>query len=500
MPESSRDKVREKLDTIYGLCDNPLYRCNYWLEIARLERLLGNDVMAATYEIRVLRLMGSDEFGLLPGLLDTLQHKGFGEVAAALHAQFSNPNKAEENVYNYLHDAYRRNMTKSFTPFERVVDRRQGTARVAVIVSLYNAASKLSFFLTALSQQTLIKSGQVEIILIDSGSPTDEYAILDQFWNTTPLNAVYARSSQRETIQAAWNRGINLSQAPYLVFLGVDETLYPEALYTLAQTLDENPSTDWVMSNSLVTEVDAQGVLKNDVMSYIRDGATKDHVYLETCYLSWVGGMYRKSIHERFGYYDETFGAAGDTEVKNRILPFINVKFIPQTLGLFLNYPDERTTASPRAEIEDFRAWYIHRTPGGVRYAFENRPHEDAEKLLLHALGYRKSFCAHTSTDAEYASAIANYLEVRDMKRSWLPSIATDLQTMLKRLRVLEMTNKLPGSFSCLNDIYSTVRAFSKLEKRHRSLLPSQNQATYSLFNDNRYEQHSWLWKSTTSK
>ncbi len=158
---------------------------------------------------------------------------------------------------------------------------------------------------------------------------------------------------------------------------------------------------------------DERGVYKNDVMTYRRDGGTKDHVYLETCYLSWVGGMYRKSIHERFGYYDETFRAAGDTEFKNRILPYINVKFIPKTPGLFLNYPDDRTTASPRAEIEDLRAWYINRTPVCVRYAFENLPRQDAEKLFYAAVGYRKSYCKHISADFDYATYLAEYLSSR---------------------------------------------------------------------------------------
>ena len=83
--------------------------------------------------------------------------------------------------------------------------------------------------------------------------PTPERQALEAFLQHNPLNVVYARSHARETIQAAWNRGIGLARAPYLVFLGADETLYPETLEVLARELDENPDVDWVMSNSLVT-------------------------------------------------------------------------------------------------------------------------------------------------------------------------------------------------------------------------------------------------------
>jgi hypothetical protein len=283
------------------------------------------------------------------------------------------------------------------------------------------------------------------------------------------MNAVYARSAQRETIQAAWNRGIGLARAPYLVFLGVDETLYPETLGLLASELDRSPEVDWVMGDSLVTRVETNGLLKEDVMKYDRTGAGKDHAYLETCYLSWVGGMYRKSIHERFGYYDESFGAAGDTEFKNRILPHIRVKFIPRTLGLFLNYPEGNTTASPRAEIEDLRAWYIHRTVAGVRYAFADRPVSEAEKLLALSLGYRKSYCGHLSSDIDYAKALAEYLCRRGS--SLATTLIADLSWMQDSLCSLETAGKKWRAMLPVLKIIKTQTGFHKKEKWHASLL-----------------------------
>jgi len=276
----------------------------------------------------------------------------------------------------------------------------------------------------------------------------------------------------------------------------VDETLYPEALESLALELDENPDVDWVMANSLVTAVETNGVYKHDIMPYTRDGATKDHTYLETCYLSWVGGMYRSSLHTRFGYYDETFGAAGDTEIKNRILPHIKVKFIPQMLGLFLNYPDGQTTASPKAEIEDLRAWYVHRTPGGMRYAFENRPVEDAESQVRLALGYRKSYCGHMSCDIEYATYLAQYVRLKNPNSHTAVSVLPGLEKMLAQLRGLEFAETTPSRMASVRNLTKAWRSASAYQDQHRVSLKSISWPCYSVLNDNRYEQHSWLWKS----
>lgn len=496
--EHSNDQLREKLSDIYGSANSPLYRCNFWMDIARLERELGNELMAVTYELRVLRLLGEDRLGLLPRVIETLSKRGFIDEARVADAMFRDPATADERVYAYLKETYQRNLSLVDKPWETVVDGRNTVSpKVSVIVSLYKAAEKLNFFLTALSQQTLVKKGAVEIVLVDSGSPTDEGAVFRHYRARSQINAVYARSADRETIQAAWNRGIRLARAPYLVFLGADETLYPEALETLAGELDANSDVDWVMANSLVTEVEANGEYKNDVMPYRRDGAGKDHVYLETCYLSWVGGMYRKSLHDRFGYYDETFGAAGDTEIKNRILPYINVKFIPRMLGLFINYPDGQTTASPKAEIEDSRAWYAHRTPGGIRYAFEGRPLEEAEKQLCLALGYRKSFCGHMSCDIEYAAYLARYINSRSADSRIANAVLPGLENMLTEMRRLEFAEAAPSGYGSRRLLFRAWRSAAKHQSDHRKALQSVSWPCYNVLNDNRYEQHSWLWKST---
>lgn len=497
--ERNKDAVKEKLGTNYFYASlSTVFRCNFWNDIARLERLRKNELMAATYELRLLRLLGHDKLGMLPDLTETLEKNGFDLVAETTGMLYSSPTEAEEMVYDYLKDRFEQLKVNNEKLWEFLDDRRVGEPKVSVIVSLYNAADKLRFFLTALAQQTLVRKGLVEIILVDSGSPTNERGVFDAFHLEQPLSVVYGRSPQRETIQAAWNRGIKLARAPYLVFLGADEGLYPEALEVLANELDDHPESDWVMANSLVTEVEESGLYKNDVMPYDRSGATKDHVYLETCYLSWVGGMYRRDIHEHFGYYDEIFRGAGDTEFKNRILPHINVRFIDQMLGIFFNYPDGQTTASPMAEIEDSRAWYLFRTAGGVRYAFENRPIEDAENLLKLCLGYRKSYCRHYSTDVEYGVLLADYILKRDPKSKLANLLAPALRNLLEGMRQLEFAWAPKGRIDVLRLLVSTWRSAEKSLRSDEVNLKTLgiNNSEIRILNDNRYEQHSWLWKS----
>ena len=203
--ELNQDALKERLLANYRNATSPLFRCNFWLDIARIERLRGNDLIAVAYELRVLRLLGDDRMGLLPRVSDTMRQHGFKQEADAAQAMFGDPVRADERVYAFLQAAFERLKKNEEKPFQILDDRRSGSPRVAVIVSLYKAADKLSNFLTAIAQQTLVRQGKVEFILVDSGSPTKEREALEGFLRDNPLSVVYARSHARETIQAAWN-------------------------------------------------------------------------------------------------------------------------------------------------------------------------------------------------------------------------------------------------------------------------------------------------------
>ena len=489
--ESELQGLRGKLSTNYRID-----RVRLWRELARLEELRGNTLVTATYQIRAMRALGEDRFGDLPKVLKILTEKGFAKEAEAIAAIYGSGADRETHCLELIEKARQEHLQNpADEQYEIWDDRRdQSHYRATIIVSLYKAAEKLPFFLRTLQHQTLIKRGEAEVVLVDSGSPGNEYEVFQQLAPELGYPILYARSPQRETIQAAWNRGIKLARSPYLAFLGVDETILPECLEILARELDQDASLEWVIGHSLVTNVDRQGSWVSDIMAYDRTGYEQDLVYLETCYLSWVGALYRKSIHDRCGYYDQSFRGAGDTEFKNRVMPYIKSKFVDRNLGLFWNYPDERTTQSPAIEIEDMRAWYLHRTLSGVKYAFSQRSPEEVENLLYHCLGYRKSYCHHTSTDLDQAYNLGLYLQEVYPESEALKYLS-GIKTLLNAYQALDWIPKL-SRFSPFSVVLETRKQIEQVEQAHRKLwLGDQtHQPTYRIFNDNRHEQHAFLW------
>ncbi len=361
-----------------------------------------------------MRLAGGDPYGDLPDVIAALEQHGYAQEAATADALFGLHSKRDERQRQLLQSTYEAHRHCLEPPYEFVDDRRASRdVKASVIVSLYNAADKLPRFLRALSLQTLFAAGKAELILIDSGSPDDEYAVFRRMAGELKLPVVYARSAERETIQSAGIAGYGCLAASICHSLASTRECGRRRWNVLARELDADPGLDWVQANSLMTSVNAQGQWLSDVLSYDRSGYRQSLVYLDTCYLSWVGAMYRRSIHDRCGYYDASFGAAGDTEFKCRVLPHIKTKVVPEMLGVFWNYPSGQTTCSPRAEIEDLRAWHLHRTLAGVRYAFEHGPWRKSKNCSTLRSGYRKSYCRRLSTDVEYACNLAAHLKQR---------------------------------------------------------------------------------------
>jgi glycosyltransferase involved in cell wall biosynthesis len=500
-PRSAKD-VDAKLRWLSSLvADRLIDRVTLFREMAQLERRRGNHMIAATYLLRTMRWLGRDERGDLPYVAACLRDLGFSGEAETAEAIFGAESDARSSCLALMHDALERNRTKLELALAVREDFRAPIQpRVSVIASLYNAADKLPTLLTMLANQSLARSGGLEVVLVDSNSPSDEFGALQAFLSARPLSVLYLRSAQRETIQAAWNRGIHQSRAPYLAFLGADEGLHPDALSTLARQLDENPEVDWAMADSVVTNVDREGVYDSDVMPYDRTGYRQDLVYLDTTYLSWVGGLYRRSLHDRFGWYDETYRAAGDTEFKNRLLPFIRSMHVPQLLGVFNNYPEERTTASPRAELEDLRAWYLWRTAAGMEYAFGHRPVTEAIELFKTSLRYRKAFCGHISSDFDLAHSVAEYLAERPEGGAIGANALRAMDETRRIMRSLEIwqqpVRRDPGRVRDAAWMFGRLRRLRHLAESHRNEFSLADVPSYEAFNDNRYEQHWWSWST----
>lgn len=213
------------------------------------------------------------------------------------------------------------------------------TIRVSAIVSSYCAERFMRGRLENLVQQTLFRSGELEIIVVDSASPENERAIVEEFQQRYP-RIHYLRTAERETVYRAWNRGIRLASGRFVTNQNTDDRMRLDALEHLADYLDAHPDVALVHADQVQVPTGEEV----DLDAYTGEGHFRWHPFSRLgLIISTQAGsqpMWRRSLHDRFGMFDDSFVILGDQEFFLRASAGGDYHFIPEVLGT-LNYrPD----------------------------------------------------------------------------------------------------------------------------------------------------------------
>jgi GT2 family glycosyltransferase len=205
---------------------------------------------------------------------------------------------------------------------------------VSAIVSTYCAEQYIAGCLEDLEAQTI--ADRLEIVVVNSGSPQNEDAIIREFQKKYD-NIRYIRTEKRETIYAAWNRAIKISSGKYITNANTDDRHRKDSLEIMAKALDDNPKKVLVYGN--------QNIVKPYKGRNIPVGEGNYGYYLRQRLLTReldVGSqpMWKRTLHDEFGYFDENFFVAGDTEFWLRVSQKYDFMYINQILGERLFRPD----------------------------------------------------------------------------------------------------------------------------------------------------------------
>jgi glycosyltransferase involved in cell wall biosynthesis len=237
------------------------------------------------------------------------------------------------------------NMEKSLLTFGTTADlikklfRGPGTTpnpgiKVSAIVSTYNSEKFIRGCLEDLVDQTLYEKGMLEIIVVNSGSQQNEETVVKEFQTRYP-NIDYIKTEGRETIYAAWNRGIKNAKGRYITNANTDDRHRRDALEVMSRVLDEDPATALVYADQIITKTENETFEKCHAVAYYK---WPDFDRKRLLHSQCIGSqpMWRRSLHDEFGYFMEDLNVAGDYEWWLRISDTYSMKRIPELLGLYL--------------------------------------------------------------------------------------------------------------------------------------------------------------------
>ena len=198
--------------------------------------------------------------------------------------------------------------------------------KVSTITPCYNMSKYMKGFLDNLSTQT---HKDLEIVL-DHNDPSDEEVKLVEEYNEQYDNILHIKVEGVDPIGTSMNRCIEYAPGDYLCIWNVDDLRTPDSIEVMAKALDENPDVDFVYGNYVIVPKfgDTEG-------QYVDETGREDE--LTTSMILGPYFMFRKSLLEKSGVFDEQLIQGADYDLALRLAFNGKGLHLPINLGYYLN-------------------------------------------------------------------------------------------------------------------------------------------------------------------
>lgn len=208
---------------------------------------------------------------------------------------------------------------------------------VSMVVPTYNQSEYLGACLDSIWFQDY---PNLEIVVVNDCSTDGTRELLDEFQrNVAEEQVSYASCFNEQTneIERVWhprypaqgrrlvvlhneqnmgstrtyNRGFQAATGDYCTYIASDDICHPQMISSLAAPLDQDKA-DFVYSDTFIVD---------DAGRIMREFKLPDYSF-KNCFLDWylcgVSKLYRRSLHEKYGWYDNDF-LANDHEFYQRL-------------------------------------------------------------------------------------------------------------------------------------------------------------------------------------
>jgi glycosyltransferase involved in cell wall biosynthesis len=180
---------------------------------------------------------------------------------------------------------------------------------VSIIIPAYNGDRFIGPALDSLFHQTY---KAYEIIVIDDGSTDQTFQILEPYFDR--IQYIYQNN---QGVAAARNRGLELAQGEFVVFLDQDDVCWPDKLATQIACFQAHPDVGIVHSGWRL--IDAKNQAMRDVTPWHNVPVLDLSGWLQWMPVLFSAMMFRRDWLLRVGKLDSHFKQACDVDLVQRL-------------------------------------------------------------------------------------------------------------------------------------------------------------------------------------
>ena len=186
--------------------------------------------------------------------------------------------------------------------------------KISIVTSVYDGDEFIRPFLEDITRQTIFEE-KCELVLVNPNSPGNEEEVIKEYLEKYPNNIIYEKLDEDPGIYGTWNKAIKLSSGEYVTNANLDDRKAPNSLEVLAKELYSCKDCDLVYSDMLITdkpnetwENNSSGGRKYNFPEFSFENLTMVN-------MPHAAPLWRRSIHENHGFFDEKYRSAGDWEM-----------------------------------------------------------------------------------------------------------------------------------------------------------------------------------------
>jgi hypothetical protein len=249
---------------------------------------------------------------------------------------------AEEEVFDHFMSHF--SLTDEVTQELEKID-ISALPKISLITSVFNAADHIEQLMEDVTRQTIFNTNCEWVIINVNPEGDKEHEIIQAFVERYPDNIIYQRLDEDPGVYGVWNKAIELSSGDFITNMNCDDRRAPNALEIQAKMLLLNSDASLVYNDSYVVQ-EANVMwedIKDKTQRYNFEQFSKEAMLRGN--LPHNNPMWRSSLHEKHGNFNDSYRSAGDWEFWLRCT-FEGEKFVktPSILGVYYFNPQGIST------------------------------------------------------------------------------------------------------------------------------------------------------------
>ena len=208
---------------------------------------------------------------------------------------------------------------------------------ITAVVSTYSAERFMTSCLEDLVAQSIFD--EIEVLVIDSGSPQGESAICAEFAREYPQ--IKLIRTEREPLYVAWNRAIPMARGKYITNANTDDRHRRDFMEVMVTALENQPDVALAYADQFISHTE------NETFDQCasRDARLRrwpDYTPQDLMLRCITGSqpMWRKALHEDLGFFDTRYRIAADYDMWLRFATKFSLLHVSQPLGVFFDSPN----------------------------------------------------------------------------------------------------------------------------------------------------------------